>query len=135
LRFVCPSITSPHIYGLLPEPLYEASQRYAILLSKVLQNISNGTMPGNKEEYMAFLNKFIEQHIPQAMSFFDKIVVPEGHRIGVEQYPVPQNHRDNSLVWIQKHLKVIQSKLQVEMSDSAKSEEFRQAIQAIMDYE
>ena len=42
LRYICPAITSPHVYGLLAEPLNQSSQRYAVLLSKVLQNISNG---------------------------------------------------------------------------------------------
>ncbi len=48
--------TGTDIYGLLEAPPNENTQRSLILLGKMLQNISNGTLPGNKEEYMLSSN-------------------------------------------------------------------------------
>jgi hypothetical protein len=42
LRLMCPSITNPHVYGLLENPPDETVQRYLVLLSKILQSIANG---------------------------------------------------------------------------------------------
>jgi len=53
LRFVCPSLLTPHVWGLLEEPPNENSQRYLILLSKTLHNLSTGTLPGQKRRLHA----------------------------------------------------------------------------------
>jgi hypothetical protein len=42
LRLICPAITNPHVYGLLQQSPNEVMQRSLVLLSKILQNISNG---------------------------------------------------------------------------------------------
>jgi hypothetical protein len=42
LRLICPAITNPRFYGLLTDSPNDDMQRCLILLSKILQNISNG---------------------------------------------------------------------------------------------
>jgi hypothetical protein len=59
LRFICPAITNPHIYGVLDYPPDTSSLRSLILLSKVLQNLATGTN-FEKEEYMMAMNDIID---------------------------------------------------------------------------
>jgi len=37
LRFVCPSLTAPHVYGLLEAPPNQICQRQLVLITKVIQ--------------------------------------------------------------------------------------------------
>lgn len=74
LRFLIPSIFAPHAYGLLPEPPCEKTQRTLILVSKVIQNIANMTMP-KKEPFMLALSSFIGRSIPKVKGFYNKLVV------------------------------------------------------------
>jgi len=73
LRFVCPSLLTPHVWGLLEEPPIENSQRYLILISKTLHNLSTGTLPGQKEDYMQKLNEFISMNQDAFKDLCDEI--------------------------------------------------------------
>ena len=46
-----------------------------ILVAKVIQNLSNNTLPGTKEPYMQRLNEFITNNQADLKSFFDEILV------------------------------------------------------------
>jgi hypothetical protein len=73
LRFVCPAITAPHVYGLLKNPPNTVTQRQLVLISKVIQSIANMQPPGKKEEYMNALTDFINQAIPRIIKFYDNL--------------------------------------------------------------
>ncbi|KAJ3452613.1 gtpase-activator protein for ras-like gtpases [Anaeramoeba flamelloides] len=62
LRFICPAIISPENADLVKERIPVEVRRALILITKALQNLANGVMFGNKEEFMIPLNKFIKSN-------------------------------------------------------------------------
>lgn len=74
LRFVCPAITAPHVYGLLEAPPIETTQRQLVLIGKVVQSIANMSPPTpNKEGYMEPMANFIRSSIPRIVQFYDNL--------------------------------------------------------------
>jgi len=76
LRFFCPAISSPEAFGILDEPPSASARRLLILITKVLQSLSNDVEFGTKEPYMTKLNDFIHSNRTKLVSFYEKLVKP-----------------------------------------------------------
>ena len=63
---------TPEKYKLLKDPLQLETRRTLILISKLLQNLSNRIpFDGSKEEYMSPLNSFLDQNYAVAEGFLN----------------------------------------------------------------
>lgn len=62
LRLFNPAIVFPDLKGLTTRKISNTQRRNLILLTKVIQNLSNGVDFGYKEEYMSVLNPLIEMN-------------------------------------------------------------------------
>jgi Ras GTPase-activating-like protein IQGAP2/3 len=61
LRWVNPALMTPEVYDLMPEGKVPSarSRRNLILMTKIVQNLSNGLTFGKKEQYMEAANEYI----------------------------------------------------------------------------
>ncbi|KAG8441244.1 hypothetical protein GDO86_006834 [Hymenochirus boettgeri] len=77
LRFLCPAILSPGLFHLSLEHPHPLAARALTLVAKVLQNLANFTRFGEKEEYMEFMNGFLEQYWDGISVFLQTVSDPE----------------------------------------------------------
>lgn len=100
LRLICPALLAPQLHGLLNEPPHpvlippptlvkglmlmmtvvaQTTHRQLILVTKVLQNLANDTLPGTKEAYMERLNSFISSNKASLERFYHELTTHPEH--------------------------------------------------------
>lgn len=104
LRFICPSITIPHTYGLLKEPPIEPLQRQLTLIAKVLQNTANNCNFGRKEPFMVGLNGFVGSNCIHVQNFMDKISECKDGMPTEEKQEIPQDVINASVLFMKGHI-------------------------------
>lgn len=75
LRFLCPAILSPSLFNITNELPSQRATRNLTLVAKTLQTLANFTRFQGKENFMEFLNDFLEQEAPRMKDFLMKISV------------------------------------------------------------
>uniref|UniRef100_A0A182PMS4 Uncharacterized protein n=1 Tax=Anopheles epiroticus TaxID=199890 RepID=A0A182PMS4_9DIPT len=69
LRFLCPAILSPSLFNITTELPSARATRNLTLVAKTLQTLANFTRFQGKENFMEFLNDFLEQEAPRMKQF------------------------------------------------------------------
>eukprot|EP01117_Protostelium_nocturnum_P009725 TRINITY_DN3477_c0_g1_i2.p1 TRINITY_DN3477_c0_g1~~TRINITY_DN3477_c0_g1_i2.p1 ORF type:complete len:986 (-),score=291.18 TRINITY_DN3477_c0_g1_i2:42-2999(-) len=77
LRWINPAITNPDAYGIVAENrITPMVRRNFILMTKVVQNLSNGVEFSNKESYMMPVNEFIKANFWRMEKYLRGVVSP-----------------------------------------------------------
>ncbi|TVY28411.1 Inhibitory regulator protein [Lachnellula hyalina] len=73
LRFLCPALLNPKLFGLLPDHPQPKAQRTLTLIAKSLQALANLTTFGSKEQWMEPMNRFLSSRRQSCKDFIDSI--------------------------------------------------------------
>ena len=80
LRFICPAILNPKLFGILRDHPRPRAQRTFTLIAKGLQALANLSTIGKKETWMEPMNRFLNSHRQSVKDFIDAIcAVPAEH--------------------------------------------------------
>lgn len=89
LRFLGPIMVTPDIFGLTSHPCSPQARRAVLLVSKILQSLSNGVEFGAKEDFMMPLNHLIIENRDSLAAFIEKISNNEGAGVDFLSAPAP----------------------------------------------
>ncbi|KAK9365236.1 hypothetical protein V1509DRAFT_633784 [Lipomyces kononenkoae] len=73
LRFFCPAIMSPKLFGLVQDHPPARTQRTLTLVAKGLQGLANRAQFGTKEPWMAPMNTFLNSHVHEFTEFITEV--------------------------------------------------------------
>lgn len=73
LRFFCPAILNPKLFGLLRDHPQPKAQRTLTLIAKSLQALANLSHFGQKEEWMEPMNRFLTSNRQGVKDFIDDV--------------------------------------------------------------
>ncbi|RLN49473.1 hypothetical protein BBJ29_000105 [Phytophthora kernoviae] len=75
LRFVCPAITTPHLYGLTKQLPPPETRRVLVLVTKLLFKTATGVKFGDREPQFKVLNPFIKKNSPAIQQLFANLAM------------------------------------------------------------
>ncbi|KAF2726310.1 hypothetical protein K431DRAFT_280343 [Polychaeton citri CBS 116435] len=73
LRFYCPAVLNPGIFGLVKDAIKPRARRTFTLVAKSLQTLANMASFGNKEPWMEQMNTFLVSHRDAFKHFIDDV--------------------------------------------------------------
>jgi len=132
LRFVCSAISVPESYGLVKKRPSKAARRSLVLITKVLQNLANEIVFGQKEAYMVKVNDFISSNIPKLASFYQKIIMIPQESEATETAEITTQIKNNSLGFVYNHLIQNKSKVENALSDNPEQEDLKSRMNIII---
>ncbi|KAJ5041126.1 uncharacterized protein L3040_005679 [Drepanopeziza brunnea f. sp. 'multigermtubi'] len=90
LRFFCPALLNPKLFGILPDHPQPKAQRSLTLIAKSLQALANLSHFGQKEIWMEPMNRFLTAHRQGIKEFLDSICDIPAERDG--GYALPASY-------------------------------------------
>lgn len=89
LRFICPAILNPKLFGLLRDYPRPKAQRTLTLIAKALQALANLSNIGKKEVWMEPMNRFLSSRRQALKDFIDEVCAIPAER---SNYVLPASY-------------------------------------------
>jgi hypothetical protein len=105
LRFICPALTAPKLYNLVPEEIESNCRRTLLLITKILQNLCNGVLFEKKEAFMVPANGILEKYTDPVEDMLVRIPIDN------EEFKV-KKAKDTGVVDFHKAIMVTKSEVQ-----------------------
>ncbi|EGG19811.1 neurofibromin [Cavenderia fasciculata] len=103
LRFICPAIISPEIFGIVSAgALSKETRRGLVLCTKVLQNLANGQM-GVRENYMANCNSFVNENMKAIDDLFESFTIISPDYPNIKASAGAEEHKDDDVIMLHHH--------------------------------
>ena len=118
-----------------PQEIDPKTRRGLILISKIIQTLSNGVVFGKKEEYMIPMNSFINENLENVHYVLDKVstFIPDIHSKEIEQLPpLPDDEYENVIKRLHAQLFVSMNKIISTMRQQNLSNEFIQHFNSVL---
>lgn len=101
LRFFCPSLLNPKLFGILEKNIEPSAQRPLTLIAKIIMAFASRSRFGMKESWLIPMNSFIDVHEKELIVYFSQISLKDKDipRIDLDLpfLPAPDNIEYNSL--------------------------------------
>jgi len=110
---------TPSVFGIVSLPPSEHSQRGLVLVAKALQNVANNVPFGSKEEYMEYLNSFINGNVAACQDYFDAMAKLRPTAKPALVSRKNSDLKDTSVKNMYKHLKSVFPKVETQFSNKA----------------
>lgn len=78
LRFFCPAISSPNLFGMADGPPPSNAFRFLILIAKVLQSLANDVPMQNARGYLDLAAEFVDENRPTMRWYYETVSTPPG---------------------------------------------------------
>ncbi|KAL2071687.1 hypothetical protein VTL71DRAFT_12922 [Oculimacula yallundae] len=95
LRFFCPALLNPKLFGLLRDHPQPKAQRTLTLIAKSLQALANLSHFGQKESWMEPMNSFLARHRQGVKDFLDTVCDIPAER---NNFPLPASYSTPSTI-------------------------------------
>ena len=89
LRFFCPALLNPKLFGLLRDHPQPKAQRALTLIAKSLQALANLSTFGAKESWMEPMNKFLSNNRQDVKQYIDQVCAIPADRTTTFALPAP----------------------------------------------
>jgi len=117
LRFFCPAVVAPEAFGISNAVIPAEKRRGLVLISKSLQNLSNGVQFGAKEPFMRPMNEFIVLNLKNVRMFLEAAAtIPEGFVESQKRQMISFEDRNESLETIHRNICTFLDKIKAYIS-------------------
>jgi hypothetical protein len=77
LRFFCPGLLNPKLFGFVDSQQASLVQRPLTLITKIIMAFASRSRFGMKEPWMVPMNVFLDGHEPELLQYFDNVTLAE----------------------------------------------------------
>jgi len=140
LRFFCPAMIAPEGYKLVDTTPTLPERRGLILISKSIQNLSNGVQFGPKEAFMFPMNQFIIENLHRVKRFLEEVSTypqvseEEVAAVLASRPPVSNDRKEDALQSAHRLLCEYQDEVVKDLQDACGGEEVEETDDPLEDF-